>query len=753
MPSPFLLAANPIRTNGYSVLPLLPNSKRPAIEKWSDFCVKHADEETFNRWLKWKDCNIGVCLGVASNLVAIDLDNDIGGLHAKIEALLPPTPVAKAGAKGKTLFYSYNGQKSQGFSKDGERVLDILSVGRQTVLPPSVHPDTKQPYRWLTENTLENTPSMALPHIPIQTINNISMLFQKPEERTFNEPRHLVVYEDTTRQEVMDALGYIPSDDYDIWIHIGMCLKDKFGEAGFEMWNSWSATSTKYDAKHMRSKWQSFHNSGLTIATLYHYAMDNGYSCVPASYLDPVFDEITINGHGPKTQVAVAAQPKAEIVKENIPILDQPKQIERISFPPELLMAPGLPGKISDLINRTALMPQPVLALGASIAMAGTLMARKVRSETNLRTNFYIIGIAPSGAGKDHPRTIIKRMMHDTGIGNLELGVPASGAGIASALLKNGESRGLMVWDELGRTLKQYSSWRAGNHEREIMTALIELFSSAQSVYLGKSYANHDGKNPTKAIDQPCLSIYGTSVPLHFYEALSGSEAIDGFLSRWLIFESKDYTMEEEAPEKVFSEIPQYMIDICKYWKEQPFYAEKGGGNIADGTRVVPRVVYATSAANAYLKSFATEMRKKAMQAELEGKSSGAIWSRAGEHARRLALVAHEGDQIELKVAEWAVNLAKFCCNYMAMAIEDYVSSTELESITKRILRSIRDKSRSMSDPWTTRADLSRSFQGVQARVRNEILGSLIERGEIVEEKTVKTGGRPSLRYKAVFFN
>jgi hypothetical protein len=743
MPSPFLIAANPLRTNGLSVIPLLPHSKRPAIEKWSDYGVQAADDKTFERWLKWKDCNIGVCLGVASNLVAVDYDHDIGGLHEKIESLLPPSPVGKVGAKGKTMFYAYNGQKSQGYSKDGQRVLDILSQGRQCVLPPSIHPDGF-PYKWLSESTLENTPTSALPHIPITAIHEIGKIFT-PEPRIINEARHIMVYDDTKKSEVADALDYIPAEDYDLWIRIGMCLKDKFGEAAFGMWDKWSSTSSKYNQREMQAKWKSFHGQGLTIASLFYHSMDNGYSCAPIDYLDGVEEDFELNGK--KTGLYVV--PKSEMIE--IAQSDTPsssRKTDSIIFPSELLDAPGLPGKIESFINRTSLMPQPVLALGAALSLAGNLMGRKVRSETNLRTNFYIIGLAPSGSGKDHARTIVKRMLHDSGLGHTELGVPASSAGLVSGLRDRGEGRGLILWDEFGRILKQISGWKAGSHERDTVTALIELFSSAQSVYMGKSYANHDGRNPMKPIDQPCLSIYATSVPSHFYEALSGSEAIDGFLSRWLIFESKDYTMEEEDHEQTFAEVPQSLVDICKFWKEQSFNSEPNQGNLADAVRVVPRLIKASGAANACLKSFATDMRKTAIMGELRGDNTGSIWSRAGEHARRLALVAHEGDQIELKVAEWAVAMAKFCCTYMASAISDYVSSTELESQTKRILRCIRDKG-SINDGWVTRADLTRSFQGIQTRTRMEILGSLVERCEIKEEKVAVGAGRPTFRYRA----
>lgn len=419
------------------------------------------------------------------------------------------------------------------------------------------------------------------------------------------------------------------------------------------------------------------------------------------------------------------------------------------AIPKELLNAPGLVGQLNKFINKTSLMPQPILALGAAIATAGALMGRKVRSDTNLRTNFYIIGLAPSGAGKDHARSIVKRILNNSGNGNLELGIPASSAGMITGLRKRGEGRGLILWDEFGRVLKQISSWKSGSHEKDIVTAMLELFSSSQSVYMGKQYADHDGKNPMQPIDQPCLSIYGTSVPSHFYEALSGGEAIDGFLSRWMLFESEEYTIEEEDRDISFEEIPADLLEVAKYWKAQPSNSDTKGGNMEDVSIINPRLVPSSKAAATLLKDYATEMRKRTIEAEKNRLSTGSIWARSAEHARRLALVAHEGDVIELKIAEWAIKLGRYCSEYMAGAILEHVSSSELESQTKRILYYIKNHN-NHEDSWISRSDITRAFQGIQTRVRTEILASLCERKEIEEGRDDSGLGRTSIRYRAI---
>ena len=59
---------------------------------------------------------------------------------------------------------------------------------------------------------------------------------------------------------------------------IGMAVKAALGDAGFELWDAWSSTGTKYDASEMRSQWRSFQaEGGITAGTLFHFAKQHGW--------------------------------------------------------------------------------------------------------------------------------------------------------------------------------------------------------------------------------------------------------------------------------------------------------------------------------------------------------------------------------------------------------------------------------------------------------------------------------------------
>src|SRR5262249_8709225 len=90
---------------------------------------------------------------------------DQDALIEPLRVVLPPVVVAKRGRKGLTVFYRCEEQlqKRNYRTADKDGLGDFLGHGSQTVLPPSIHPDTGKPYEWPTTATLLNTPLAALP--------------------------------------------------------------------------------------------------------------------------------------------------------------------------------------------------------------------------------------------------------------------------------------------------------------------------------------------------------------------------------------------------------------------------------------------------------------------------------------------------------------------------------------------------------------------------------------------------------------
>ncbi|WP_097323228.1 bifunctional DNA primase/polymerase [Paractinoplanes atraurantiacus] len=84
--------------------------------------------------------------GTISGRVVLDIDPRNGG--AVLPDLMPPTRCARSGSGGWHLHYRHPGGRLAG-KLHGHPGIDIKSDGGYVVGPPSTHPSTGQPYRWV----------------------------------------------------------------------------------------------------------------------------------------------------------------------------------------------------------------------------------------------------------------------------------------------------------------------------------------------------------------------------------------------------------------------------------------------------------------------------------------------------------------------------------------------------------------------------------------------------------------------------
>jgi hypothetical protein len=274
VPGPFASYALLYREHGYAPVPVRPGSKAPQIADWSRWCGELPPPELVQEWAgRYPGAGLSIALGPASGVTALDLDHDIDGLHARVLAAAGPSPVAKRGQKGPTLFYRHAGERSRSFRRDGQTVAEVLAGGRLAVLPPTIHPGTGLPYAWLTPATLLDFAPGALPRLDAASVASLFDPPPQPPRRRQARPP------DASRSAALaEALAHIPPGcDYYSWVQVGMALKAELGEAGFELWDGWSAGSPKYDTRQMAAKWRSFDGRGITAGTLFHFARQHGW--------------------------------------------------------------------------------------------------------------------------------------------------------------------------------------------------------------------------------------------------------------------------------------------------------------------------------------------------------------------------------------------------------------------------------------------------------------------------------------------
>jgi RecA-family ATPase len=196
---------------GAHPLVIAPGTKKPAYAGWTD-----PGKEAVT--VPQPDAGIGARLGKQANgtyLVAIDWDNDEAALAA-LEKF--PPAVMKEGARGLTMIYkSYTPVSSRDFQAKGVTVVQVLSDGRQSVLPPSIHPDTKRPYVWTSKFSLYDLPHIddlpSLPHDYLERIEKIiaPLGYQPEPEKTKFESDNPSPYQELNDLALRNLEAWVPS--------------------------------------------------------------------------------------------------------------------------------------------------------------------------------------------------------------------------------------------------------------------------------------------------------------------------------------------------------------------------------------------------------------------------------------------------------------------------------------------------------------------------------------------------------------
>jgi hypothetical protein len=147
-----LEAALDAERRGYSVVPIHPRSKRPAVA-WKVLQQRLATPEHIKRWYaKVPDLNVGVVTGPISGLMVADLDprNDATGETTAWLAKLMPAPTVIT-PNGWHWHMPDVGLPSLPRLLPG---LDLKSAGGFVLVPPSVHPNERL-YERLTDRLVE----------------------------------------------------------------------------------------------------------------------------------------------------------------------------------------------------------------------------------------------------------------------------------------------------------------------------------------------------------------------------------------------------------------------------------------------------------------------------------------------------------------------------------------------------------------------------------------------------------------------
>lgn len=411
-----------------------------------------------------------------------------------------------------------------------------------------------------------------------------------------------------------------------------------------------------------------------------------------------------------------------------------PRPIDPGPLPTELLRVPGFINEVMDFCLETAPYPNVVMAFCGALALQAFLAGRKVRDPGDNRTNIYVLGLAHSAAGKDWPRKLNTRIAHSVGLGRCLGERLASGEGVQDALFADPAM--LIQTDEIDGMLQAINKSRDARHE-SMMTTLLTLYSASNSIYPMRRKA---GKEHPGVIQQPCLVIFGTAIPNHYYEALSERMLTNGFFARMLIMEAGPRAGGQEPG---VCEPPARVLEVARWWAERP----PGSGNLANANPT-PAVVEQTEDARLALIEMRQEAEDEYAKAEASQDAVGTtVWGRVSEQVRKLALIYAVSEnylapQIGVEAVHWASRLVMHQVRRMLFMAAGHVAENPFHADCLRLFKKLRD---SPGRELPHQVLLKR--MKMDAKSFRELIETVVQSGDVVID-AVATQGRTRTVYR-----
>lgn len=419
-------------------------------------------------------------------------------------------------------------------------------------------------------------------------------------------------------------------------------------------------------------------------------------------------------------------------------------EVEKPTSEPTLAYPPGLVGDIAHWIVVTSRRPQPELAIGAALAIVGTAAGRQFAGPTMSGTHLFILGLAPTGKGKDHALHAIGRIMAAAGlaqhIGPSEfISMPA----VVNFLTRRPLS--LCAMDEFGGFMKRINSKRASGFESAISKVIRTLWSSSFAPYMTPEWA----QKPSETIFAPAMTIYGASTPEQFYSSMEGASLEDGTLNRFLLLSGRDKVKEkdpEQDPHQVPDEIVTALKNIYNYsgplavtYRNDPHTDPASHGSV----RQVP---FCPDGAKERYRDFAAEVETR-IDADPD---TAPVHARVVEMALRIATIIAVGrcDEYSVRLSdlEMGIAIATASAQLMAQGVADYMADNENQANAQKVMRVV--KSRGGRIKYR---DLLQSLKNtIKPRDLRELLASMCEAGQLEKQEVKGPTGPATFWYQAV---
>ena len=687
-------------TNGLSLIPDKYGKKLPAIKAWSDYCYKLPTMDECQSWVNnLEHSNIALCLGSISGIIALDIDADDKEILDIIMPLMPHSPVVKKGAKGETRFFRFTGETTDILKFNGKVVVEVLSNGKKSTLPPSLHPSGEN-YVWTSDKTLLDVDKNDLPILPPALFSHIASKLKLSIKETVNTSFNKIF---NGRNDALSSLcGKLigenkPVDDL---------LRELIS---FDAENNEIPLFTDPEENRHTEAYTNalnFYANHMSSINTRRYRESKEYE-VPAMQ-------------------TVADQAKLEEIR-----LGKSRSREKLKRKSaELPHAQGALSNIYSTILSNSWVKQKELAFGASLALMSTLCSRKVVFQ-GMSPNLYVLNIAPSGSGKDAPQQMIKNILMDINAEQL-LG---AGDYVSDASLMNSlahQPTRLDIMDEAGGILRSVNSGKS-EYNGKMADVLAELYTTSNNKYLGRATAEGN----KGSCYRPNVNILASTTPTGFSEGVSLRAIEKGLMGRFLLFQGDSKQRAERL--KSFPTINANTRSVLKHWfafkPEDYFPTDKEISGIPQNYVELKADLKANSRLDEIFNEF-DELRVNTDNKD----AKLPIIARLYQQMIKLVIihacsrVNNDVPIINMDDVEFGYKTILFYYETITEVVKKYIFANNQEKDATTILNLMRDNGGEI-----TKTQLSRKTRGMVKRHRESLIEDLLDSEQIIRDiKNIK---------------
>jgi len=686
---------------GFSIIPIHRNEKRPLIDGWQHYCEHLPTEEEVEGWIiQHPGANIGIACGPASGISVLDIDDD----SYIRDPRLPKSPFIKRGKKGESRFFKYN-PKVQSFSIGK---IDYLSTGRQTIIPPSLHADTKKPYQWLSSEELDIS---AMPIIQ-DNIQEICKLFL---------PR---LDDGSIKMEGLEGRNNTLKTQAAICRHAFMSVEEC------------AAKILEYDLK--------MHKPPLFRDPTEQYFIkaktDIGAAMLFAQRMYDFYDK---KARDDVKQFIELVEKKE--VKEEVLLLPPPFRKENIFL-----------NKCAEAIQNESDKIIPALAIAGAIGIGSILLGNRFEvksmgenSDKTLAPNLYLCAVGRTGIGKNSLLEFCKKILHDNEL--IGRGGYRSAQAVVCDLFM--QRQRLDVIDEITSIFKTMTT-SSSSSQTEMVETLCSLFTSSTGLFLGQASMNAKKEKQRIDFNNPFVSLVSVCTPEGLTDSVSELLISKGLFPRFLFFDQPYLELNNNHNPIDYSYFKNFINDFIL---EFPIERIDASSDLTADRPMALRCRHLSFAAEDFRLQLRMENHERIRSNIMSDNISTKFLTRRLEIILKLALIDSVlcGQQlVELKNMEWANDMFEYHLKCVEQIFKEQESFNNGRFNMKYYYDKILKEIRKTKSKGLLLSGMQPHWQYLTPNQRAGVIQNLLDGEEIIEiqKKRPDGKGKPSKRFYAVEF-